>query len=254
MTRETIEDARDEGLELVTGANSRDFTVRLIGGVGVAAHNHKDVPASLSRKYGDIDFVVDKKSGKKLSDYLIEMGYEANQRFNALHGAKRMLFYDTQRNRQIDVFVGEFNMCHSINLNDYLGLHTLSLAPEHLLLTKLQIVELNAKDIVDVVRTLYMHTDANAVADCPGISMSRLNEVTANDWGWYTTVLDNFEKVDNSIDKLLDVTSAEQVHTYLADIMQTMQLASKSTKWKTRSIIGRKKQWYELPEEIGGGR
>jgi len=38
---------------------------------------------------------------------LCELGYEPNHRFNALNGATRMVMYDIEHERQLDVFVGE---------------------------------------------------------------------------------------------------------------------------------------------------
>ena len=49
---------------------------------------------------------------------LTGLGYVPNERFNALHGARRMLFYDTANGRQLDVFVGAFAMCHQLDLSE----------------------------------------------------------------------------------------------------------------------------------------
>ena len=65
-----------------------------------------------------------------------------------------------------------------------------------LLLTKLQIVEINAKDLIDAIQLLRNH--AVSRADKPGLdelSLDRLCAVTSADWGWYTTLSDNLAKV-----------------------------------------------------------
>ena len=112
-------------------------------------HRHRPLPAALQRTYGDIDVVVKRGHDHGLKQALEELGYVPNKRFNGLHGDRRLLFYDDVNNRQVDVFIGNFRMCHTLELNDRLGLDAHTLAPADLLLTKLQIVKINAKDVVD---------------------------------------------------------------------------------------------------------
>ena len=71
--------------------------------------------------YADIDVVVETAHGRQAAAALRGLGYVPNARFNALHSARRMLFYDEGNHRQLDVFVGEFSMCHSLDLYRRLG-------------------------------------------------------------------------------------------------------------------------------------
>ena len=119
MKIETLEDTQSEGFRIVDLARESGLITKLIGGLGIAAHDHRSLPAALKREFGDIDLVIGRKNGGQLSDFLTAMGYEANKRFNALHGAKRLLFYDVEKQRQVDVFVGEFSMCHKLNLENF---------------------------------------------------------------------------------------------------------------------------------------
>jgi len=254
MSANILPDTRDEGFRVVDLARDLGLFVKLIGGLGVAAHDHYVLPAILERQFGDIDLVVGSKNGKALSGFLTEMGYQANQRFNALHGANRLLFYDVGNQRQVDVFVSEFKMCHALSLENYLDLHPRSLTPEHLLLTKLQIVEINRKDLLDVLRIIYMHHSANVGKDCPGISMERMNLVLASDWGWYTTVTDNMKRALEFSETTLAASEHLIVKETLTTILNQIDSAPKSSKWKGRAIIGRRKSWYEIPEEVDGTR
>lgn len=247
------EDILAEARGLIEALNDIDIMARLIGGLGIASHNHTVVPTPLRRNYADIDLVIGKKHGSRLTKFLLGRGYLANEKFNALHGAKRMLFYDKFNNRQIDVFVGSFDMCHFIELDKFLTFHKCSLAPEYLLLTKLQIIQLNQKDLIDVVRLLLMHQNKNSFAsDCPGFSMKNLDDVLCMDWGWYTTVTDNLLKVQSGASKILDDENLKYVNTYISEILAHLNDAPKSIKWKARAVIGRNKIWYEIPEEISG--
>jgi Uncharacterised nucleotidyltransferase len=252
-----LPDVVDEAERVIDGLAGRGVVARLLGGAGVAAHRHGPVPAALERSFGDIDLVTRRKSGKALADGLTALGYTPNDRFNALHGARRMLFYDTDNSRQLDVFVGEFAMCHRLDLDARLSQHPRTLAPADLLLTKLQIVQINHKDIVDAVRLLLAHEvsapDRPAV---PGqadvLSLDRLIEVTRADWGWYTTFTDNLAKVRDAAGDLLDETAAAITGDRIASVAAALRGAQKTTRWKARAMVGRRAPWYELPEEVAG--
>jgi len=116
-----LQDVVAEGRRLVESAT--DLRIRLLGGVGVALHDHRPVPAALERGYGDLDVVVPPKAARQTTAAMTAAGYVPNERFNALHGAQRMLFYDTANKRQVDVFVGVFAMCHRLDLSGRLDQH-----------------------------------------------------------------------------------------------------------------------------------
>jgi hypothetical protein len=242
----------DEGRRLVESA---DLPVRLLGGVGVALHDHRPVPAALERGYGDLDVVVPPTSARATTAALTAAGYEPNERFNALHGAQRMLFYDLENKRQVDVFVGTFSMCHRLDLSGRLGEHAFGLDAADLLLTKLQIHEINRKDLVDAVRLLLTHENADiggGTAEPDAMSLDRLRAVTSTDWGWFTTVTDNLRLARAAAADLLDPEEASIVEARADAIDESLRAAPKSLRWKARSVVGRKSPWYELPEEVGG--
>lgn len=254
MSRSILVDTQEEGFRVVDLARESGLSVKLIGGLGVAAHDHHDLPKILKRQFGDIDLVVGRKNGGVLTSFLTELGYEGNQRFNALHGANRLLFYDVENKRQVDVFVSEFKMCHALSLENYLNFHPRSLTPEHLLLTKLQIVEINRKDLLDVIRIIHMHPKTNGDAECPGISIERTNLILSSDWGWYTTVIDNLKKALDFSKTTLETNDHLAVKETMEMLMKLIESAPKSPKWKARAIVGRRKSWYEIPEEVNGVR
>jgi hypothetical protein len=251
-----LADVVAEGRRVVESA--ADLPVRLLGGVGVALHDHRPVPAALERGYGDLDVVVPAKSSRRATEVLTAAGYQPNERFNALHGAQRMLFYDTVNKRQVDVFVGVFSMCHRLDLTGRLDQHPYSLDAADLLLTKLQIHEINRKDLVDAVRLLLTHENADIAGGGDGgtnaLSLDRLRSVTSTDWGWFTTVTDNLRLVRTAAGDLLDPEDAAVVEGRADEIDESLRSAPKSMRWKARSVVGRKTPWYELPEEVGGAQ
>ena len=257
MNGEPLKDVAEEAGRLVQAMVGRGLAVRLLGGLGVAAHDHGQAPASLQREFADVDIVVAPRDGRALAAGLLALGYVPNERFNALHGARRMLFYDRTNERQLDVFVGEFTMCHKLDLHDRLDRHPTALDAADLLLTKLQIVQLNRKDILDALRLLHSHeiTDSDAAESAGGpglLSTSRLVGITRGDWGWYTTFTDNLAAVATAAPLLLDEAASARAMSRIEAVLTAVAGAPKSARWKARAVVGRRAPWYQLPEEVAG--
>ncbi|MEJ7697141.1 MAG: nucleotidyltransferase family protein [Candidatus Limnocylindrales bacterium] len=246
-----LADVLDEARRIGTLAQASGVRARLLGGCGVALHAHREIPAALRRTYGDLDYVVRRSDGAAFRRMLEASGYEPNARFNALHGHRRTLHYDPLHERQVDTFVGDFAMCHALELRDRLPDDGLSLAPVDLLLTKLQIVEVNDKDLVDVLVLLVEHAvDAGPEA----IDPNRLAAIVGRDWGWYTTLSDNLEKLaerTGSIEGIEPDLRARLV-ARIEEVRAVVEGAPRSLGWRARAVVGRRMPWYELPEEVAG--
>jgi hypothetical protein len=247
-------DICEEARHVLAGCADGQVTARLIGGLAVAFHLHTATPAGLDRDYADIDIVVGRKQGRAATAALSGLGYQPNQRFNALRGDRRLLFYDEPNGRQLDVFVGSFSMCHTLDLSARLGLLPDTLSIADLLLTKLQIVEINTKDLVDAAQLLRNHELGRD--DQPGadhLSLDRLCAVTSGDWGWYTTLSDNLAKLAGFAQQALAEPDQGIVAGRVQAVQQAIDQVGKSLRWKARARLGRHSPWYELPEEVAHG-
>ncbi len=242
-------DPISEARRLHARAQDDGIIVRLLGGAAVPLSTGRALPAVLQRPYNDLDYVVRRSDARGWRDLLEANGYQADTQFNALHGAHRLLHYDTANDRQLDTFVSTFAMCHTIDLEDRLPAGSLTLAPEDILLTKLQIFEVNDKDLTDAIALLLGHPVASG--GDPGIHRERLAKVVGADWGWYTTVSDNLAKVSARLQTVgLDHAATQTVAGRLAQLGEVMTAAPKSLRWKARARIGRRLPWYDLPEEV----
>lgn len=248
MSTQTSASPNEEAARLFALAQDQGITVRLLGGVAVALAAAGPLPASLQRTYKDLDYVVARVDAPRWALLLESSGYVADVQFNRLHGSQRLLHYDRANDKQLDTFVGEFAMCHVLNLERRFPRDSITLAPADLLLTKLQIVEVNDKDLVDTVALLVTHT----VGEGPDeLSASAFGSVVGGDWGWYTTITDNLAKVAARLERLgLAEHERAQVRRGIATLMETAQASPKSLRWRTRSVIGRRMPWYDLPEEV----
>jgi hypothetical protein len=119
-----------------------------------------------------------------------------------------------------------------------------------LLLTKLQIAEINRKDLSDVAMLLWDHEPA--AGDGPGqVSMTRLATVCGDDWGLYTTVTDNLSQAAPLLAELaLGEVDRARVAGRIEAIGHALEAAPKTMGWRMRAKVGRRVRWYEVPEEV----
>src|SRR6266581_8115981 len=147
----------DEAKRVLDEAKERGIILRLFGGVAVKYHCPSATHRSLQRSYPDLDFFGRGKQGREIRKLFLDLGYEPNQRFNALHGATRLIFEDAKNQRVVDIFLDVFRMCHTLHLGERLSLDDSTIPISDLLLTKLQVVEINEKDIRDLIAILRDH-------------------------------------------------------------------------------------------------
>jgi hypothetical protein len=238
----------DEARRLLDVAGNEGATFSLLGGVAIRLRA-VDVPDALDRDYKDLDFVVPKGRGRDADKLLSHSGYQPEASFNAINGNERLLFLDPDHGRQVDVFVGSFRMCHVIPLNERLapGQSTVPLA--ELLLTKLQIVELNEKDVRDTVLLFHGHEVADH--DDDAVNAQRIAELCAGDWGLWRTITANLARCDELLGGYdLPDDDRRRVSSRIAAVLEHIEKAPKSRGWKLRARIGERKRWYELPEEV----
>lgn len=252
MTNEvtTVPDVLDEGRRLSGLFDTAGIRARLLGGVGVALHAHSAIPLVFQRAYGDLDYAVRRSDAVAFRRVLASNGYQANERFNAVHGARRLIFVDAKHTRQVDVFVGSFRMCHVLELEKRLNQPGPSLSPADLLLTKLQIISINEKDVLD---TLLLVSEHGLGPEPEGIDGLRLSHILGNDWGWYTTVRDNLDKVKTYLASLRGIAPdlRDRTSARLAELERAVEAVRKSVAWRARALVGRRMSWFDEPEELG---
>jgi hypothetical protein len=246
------QDVFEETVRLLEAAQASNVPVRLLGGMAIVLHVGELLHPAFRRQIRDIDLATPRRDGRKVADFLVEQGYEANKTFNAMHGDRRLLFYDDPNDRQIDVFVGRFEMCHQLPLEDRLELEPMTLPLAELVLTKLQIVKLNKKDAYDVFSLLLTHEIGDA--DSETINARRIAELCAADWGLYRTVGLNLERLRTGFE-LPELTGAERetIVNRVRELEDAIEREPKSRKWKMRARVGDRVRWYEDPEEVEKG-
>ncbi len=245
-------DPLPEAVGLVRGAAEAGCQLKILGGLGVRVLC-PDFPPRL-RAGQDIDLACLGKNRRKVADQLESMGCQPDRRFNNLNGDRQM-YFTAPSGRPIDVMVDRLSMCHTLDFKPSFGSASSTLPtldPADLLLSKLQIVELNAKDAHDIFHLL-SGLRVGRDSTRPAIDPDRFGSVLASDWGWWRTVT-------GSLAKLPDLLSSQPglapPYPRFDPLMQAKQLQEvaetvpKGFKWKLRANVGDRVRWYELPEEV----
>ena len=242
-------DLLDTARSLIDLATERRITLRLVGGLAIRLLTPELPPRS--RTGQDLDFASSSSSRRALVDLLIERGYEPDKNFNALYGDKQLYFAHGTSGLAIDVLIDRLHMCHTLEFADRLTRMPYTLDAVDLLMSKLQIVELNEKDADDCLRLLatYRLGDTD---DPDAIDLRVFRSLVGDDWGWWRTVTLNLDRIA----ALLDGRARPAIDggrldasAQLRALSDAAESAPKSRRWKLRARIGERKRWYDLPEE-----
>jgi hypothetical protein len=259
----TLADPLAEALRIVSAADARGLLVRLMGGMAIRAHA-PDWTARTRRTEVDLDFVTTARDRAAFFQLLEAEGYTPDRQHNALFGRKQGYFVDVPRKRPVDVLVDTLEMCHRLDFSDRLDLSIPTLPVADLLLSKLQVVKINRKDVLDALVLLAEHPlrdddGARTSTDGEGaINVRRIVSITSNDWGWWRTVTGNLDKLGQFLatdvqDGDLDVGRAirHDPATQVQALRNAIDAAPKSARWRLRARVGDRVAWYSEPEEMG---
>ena len=238
---------------LARGAADAGLGLKLLGGLAVRVLT-PDLPPRL-RAGQDMDFACLSKGRKATAVFLEGSGCVPDRRFNNLNGDRQM-YFTAPSGRPIDVMVDRLTMCHVLDFRPGYGRNPLTLDAIDILLSKLQIVELNEKDVRDILHVLgAIPVGAMPVGGSagPAIDVDRFSKLLGSDWGWWRTVTINLAKLPGLVAERPEIAPPSppfdpvQQSQRLLDIAES---APKSVKWKLRANVGDRMRWYELPEEV----
>jgi hypothetical protein len=248
------DDPLPEAVALVDGAARAGLKLRLLGGLGVRVLC-PDFPPRL-RAGQDMDLACASKGRRDVVAYLEKSGCIPDKAFNSLNGDRQM-YFNAPSGRPVDVMVDRLVMCHTLDFRPSFGNSSLTLDPAELLLSKLQIFELNAKDARDITHLLsgvpIGGKAAGQPVDGPCIDTGRFGEVLAADWGWWRTTTGNLEKLPALLAESPEMIPPQprfDAVEQAARLLDVAKSAPKSMKWKLRANVGDRVRWYELPEEV----
>ncbi len=257
------DDPLPEAIGLARGAADAGLGLKLLGGLAIRVLCPPEFPPRL-RIGQDMDFACLSKGRKNVASYLENSGCEPDKRFNNLNGDRQM-YFTAPSGRPIDLMVDRLTMCHTLDLRPSFGNLPMTVDAVDLLLSKLQIFELNEKDARDIMHLLSgvpvsgSGAEAGAGGEAGGagtavIDSDRFGKVLGADWGWWRTVTGNLKRLPALAADNPGLMPPSPPYDPLAQAAYLLELADatpKGMKWKLRANVGDRVRWYELPEEVG---
>src|ERR1700685_496221 len=176
------DDPLPEPLRLPRGAAGAGLGLKLLGGLAVRVIC-PDFPPRL-RIGQDMDFACMSKGRKNVVAYLERSGCQPDKRFNNLNGDRQM-YFNAPSGRPIDVMVDRLVMCHTLDFRPSFGSLPLTVDAIDVLLSKLQIVELNEKDAWDIFQLLSgVPVGDGGTSQGAALDTDRFARLLGADWGW----------------------------------------------------------------------
>ncbi len=244
-----LDEIHAEAERVGRAAVAASLELRLMGGIAVYLTSPTARRPPYARPYGDFDLAVSRRDARRAAAFLEAAGYVPEKMFNALHGAQRLNFQHPDGRWPIDVVVDEVRMSHLIDLRGRLGGPGPTLMLADLLLTKLQIWEINSKDLGDIVCLLADHEIVDREAP-EVIDRRRIVRLAAGDWGLCRTISRNLRQAaEEARRRGADGVSNDPV-TQAVALLAAIDTAPKSIGWKARARVGERVRWYETPEDV----
>jgi hypothetical protein len=264
-------DLMAEARAIIDHGNEAGVVLRLTGGLAVR-HYAIDLEFA-EREYSDIDLIGLKRQVAEAGGVFRDLGYVENKHVAMATGNGQLQFFVPQGGAaavpvdgalpvftevppsdHIDVFLDAMRMDHQLDFRDRLEINTYAIDPADLFLSKLQIGNLNEKDVHDVitlVKDVYVDFQPH-----PGVlDLHHVAEVCAADWGLYIDVMNNVDTVVERVpDYDLSPRDAARVRRTLELAQDMMTEQAKTLRWRLRARIGKRVRWYSEVEEQFGGR
>ncbi len=240
----------EEGRRLTEDAQKQGMILRVMG--PIALHYYFPEYVDLYRRmerlgervFTDIDFAAYGKHRGKLVPFFEAHGYELEKRAAMISGGTRMIFFSSNI-PMIDVFFDKLDYNHPIDYRGRLEAHPNCVSLADLMLQKLQIVQINDKDLKDAMLLLLAGKIGDT--DHEAINAKYIAKLFADDWGFYYTGTTNLKRIKESAHHVKALTDEQRdvIATQVETLLKIIEEAPKSGKWKGRAKTGTSKPWYK---------
>ncbi|HEX2978870.1 MAG TPA: hypothetical protein VHO48_01280 [Anaerolineaceae bacterium] len=240
----------EEGRRLVDEAARQGLVIRVMGPIALHYYfpDYVDLYRRMERLgervFTDIDYAAYGKHRGKLVPFFGAQGYDFDKDTMMYFGQDRHIYFG-DKIPMIDVFYDKLDMNHLVDYRGRLEIHPHCVSLTDLLLQKLQIVQINDKDLKDAM--LLLLAAPLSETDEQGIHLRYLAKRMSDDWGFFYTSTTNLGKVKTAMARVaaLDETMRTTICAKADRILAVLENEPKSFGWKLRARTGASKQWYK---------
>jgi len=197
--------------------------------------------------FKDLDLASQERYCSKVFRLMVkDLGYGEDKETNALFGMFRNVYYHPSFS--IDVFYDVLRFSHEIPLKDRFP-PGITLAPEDLVLGKLQIHKTTNRDLVDLAAAAMTFHVAS-------LDRNYLAALLGDDWGFWFDADENLRKSQAIVAQLptngdpaaVEISARAQRH--LQEYRDFLRQIPKTRKWEKRQAKGTKDPWFEEVDEL----
>jgi len=259
-----------ECIGIVEKAQNKGIILRILGALAVYIKSEhcsrcRELQKSLGRLEGgatftDLDLMAYRKQSKDIKKFFEkDLGFIPDRYVNTMFGGRRLIYYHPDNYYHIDIFFNKLEFSHDIYFGEKPGKGRLELdyptiTPTDIVLEKLQIHDINRKDIIDLIVLFLGHE----LSDSEGkalINAKYIAQVLADDWGFWYDATNNLKLVKEFANKFMNEgkLTAEEGKLIIAKVDKLLEYIDrepKTKKWLKRAKVGTKKPWYRVVEEV----
>ena len=238
---------------ILKASDDAGILLRVIGSLAFQLHcpQFGYLQAAMGRAYTDIDFGAYGKQTKPVQEMMASLGYTENREVFIVSEGERAIYDKPDTGLHVDIFYEKLDFCHAIYWKDRLETDSPTIPLAELLLEKMQIVQINEKDVIDTIMLLLEHPLGDV--DNETINMKRVSMLCAADWGLWRTTTMNLDKVRQLAHGYPQLTDEQKskVETQVKNARARIEQEPKSMGWKLRDRVGDRVKWYKDVDEVG---
>lgn len=265
FVRISDEDFVREAMCLINKARDNGVVLRVLGALAVYLHTQDHSEAfrlydELQRfgegkpKFTDLDLMAYSAQRNSVKDFFEKVvKFKPNIQVNALFGYKRLVYSHPLNYYHVDVFFDKLEFSHDIFFGSKPGNGRLeadypTISLPDIFLTKLQIHQMNVKDVIDLIILFAGH-------DIDAETGNRIASVLADDWGFWYDATNNLNKVMKYVESLhndsrISNRQYELIKERIDKLLEIIDETPKTKNWLKRAKVGTSKPWYREVEEI----
>jgi hypothetical protein len=237
---------------IITASDAAGILLRVIGSLAFQMHcpQFGYLQAAMGRAYTDIDFAAYSKQTKQIQAMMAGLGYVENREVFISSEGERAIYDKSDIGLHVDVFYEKLDFCHAIHWAGRLEVDSPTIPLTELLLEKMQIVQINEKDIIDTIMLLLEHPLGNE--DKETINIKLAAALCANDWGLWRTTTMNLGKVKQLAQgySQLKPEQKSKVVSQVDEALTRLNSEPKSLAWRMRDRVGDRVKWYKDVDEV----
>ena len=258
-----------ESIGIVEKAQSHGVCLRILGSLAAYIRacdaGHGDLFKSLGRfgegmpLFTDLDLAAYGKQRGAIDKIFRELAYQPDTLVNGMFGHKRLIYYHPQRKFHVDIFINKLEFSHDVEFGEKPGEGRLevdypTISPADIVLEKLQIHQINRKDLIDLITLFFVH-DVQGQFGKQAIDGAYIGKILSGEWGFWYDATTNLEKVRALLQTLekegkLSPSQIQIVVQRMEKLLDYVNNTPKERNWEKRAKTGTKKAWYREVEEV----